>query len=104
MPRLLRMVIVLLLTTSLTTAVLAAPLSGALPRRSAVTAPSSMRFLAQIWSLLSQLWPKNGSEADPNGAWIKNGSQVDPSGNPLPPSNSTTTGDNGSQMDPDGVH
>ena len=105
MPRLLRLALVLLLTASITTtAVLAAPLSGAQPRRSAVTAPSSMSLVAQVWRFLSGLWFKNGPDADPNGAWTKNGSDVDPSGRPLPPPSSTTTSDNGHQVDPNGLH
>jgi len=92
MSRWLRMTLVLLLSASIAgSVVLAAPLSGAHPRRSADTSPISMSLVAQVWRFLSE-------------HWLKNGSHVDPSGNPLPPPSSTTTGDNGSQADPDGVH
>ena len=105
MSRRLRMSLVLFLTASIAgSAVLAAPLSGSLPRQSAVTVPSPMSLVAQAWSFLSQLWFKNGSEADPNGAWAKNGSDVDPNGRPLPPPGSTPTGDNGAEVDPNGLH
>ena len=92
MSRWLRMTLVLLLTASIAgSAALAVPLSGAHPRRSANTSPTSMSLVAQVWRFLSE-------------RWLKNGSQADPDGNPLPPPSSTTTGDNGSDVDPNGVH
>jgi hypothetical protein len=105
MPRLLRMTLVLLLTASITTtAVMASPLSGVQFRRSDITAPFPRNVVAQAWRFLYELWFKNGSDVDPDGVWAKNGSHVDPSGNPLPPADSTTTGDNGAQGDPNGLH
>jgi len=105
MPRLLRMTVVFLLTASLAaTAVVAAPFSGGQPRRSAIASPTPMNLVAQVLRFLSELWFKNGAQGDPNGAWTKNGSQADPSGSPLPPPSATPTGDNGSQMDPNGLH
>lgn len=104
MSRSLRTILVLLLAATLaTTAVLADPLRGAQPRRSAVAVSDPMDFAARLWSWLTRVGGKNGSQMDPSGATTKNGSQMDPNGNSSQsPAPATANGDNGSQMDPDG--
>jgi hypothetical protein len=104
MSRSLRTILVLLLAATLaTTAVLADPLRGAQPRRSAVAVSDPMDLAARLWSWLARVWGKNGSQADPDGVTTKNGHQVDPSGNgSQSPAPVTANGDNGYQIDPNG--
>jgi hypothetical protein len=92
--RLPRIALVLLLAAVLsTTAVLAASDPETQPRRSVISISTPIDLVCQLWSVLTRIWSKNGSEVDPDGIQIKNGSQTDPSGLPTK---------NGSQMDPDG--
>jgi hypothetical protein len=104
MSRSLRMILVLVLAATLaTTAVLADPLRGAQPRRSAVAVADPMDFAARLWSWLARVWGQNGSQVGPNGVTVKNGSMVEPNGGGLQsPAPVTANGDNGSQMDPNG--
>jgi hypothetical protein len=103
MPRLTRMALALPLAAILaTTALLAAPPGGDQPWLSAVTASGPMDLATQLWSFLTSIGSKNGSQADPSGVQTKNGSQADPSGNSLAPIPATTKGNNGYQAEPNG--
>ncbi len=104
MPRLYRMALVLLLAAILTTtAVLAVPRPGAQPRQSLISASAPIDLASQLWSFLTRVWTKNGSEMDPNGVRTKNGSEMDPDGHKLQILIPVTTNqDKGHQVDPNG--
>lgn len=105
MSRLLRMIVVLVLAATLASpALLAAPLRSPQVRGGAVGAPVSLDFVGWLWSWVSSVWGKNGSQADPDGVQIKNGSMIEPDGNTLQsPAPATANADNGHQVDPDGA-
>ncbi len=99
MPRLSRMALVLLLAAILaTTAASAHPIWGAQPRRSTTMTFAPMDLVAQVWSFLSRVWTKNGSQMDPSGLQTKNGSEMDPDGLKLQTSVPVTV----PKMDPNG--
>jgi len=90
MPRFSRMVLTLFLATVLaaTAALAQSPAASAVrPIRLAASAPPDL--FAQLWSLLTAPWSKNGCEADPSGRCLPKGS-------------GPTTVDNGCELDPDG--
>jgi len=85
------MVFALLIAAILTTtATLADSRQGARPRQIEIAAATPMDLAARLWSLLAQVWTKNGSQMDPDGNRLQT---------PVP---AATNGDNGHQVDPDG--
>ena len=97
MPRLTRIILVLVLTSlfTATVALAQAPSTSIRPRH--LIGAASPDLLERLWSLLSQPWSKNGCQVDPNGRsqTAKNGCQVDPSGG-------YQTVKNGCEVDPNG--
>jgi hypothetical protein len=100
--RLLRISLVLLLAASLsTTAVLAASGQEIQPRWSVISTSTPVDLVSQLWSFLTRIWSKNGSEMDPSGVRTKNGSDMDPNGNKLQTPNAAPMNQgNGHQVGP----
>jgi hypothetical protein len=89
MTRWTRIALVFLLVAALaTTAVPAAPLSGAGPGADRIVVSTPLDLLARAWDFLASLWSKNGCQVDPSGLCLpdqgsgttKNGCGADPNG------------------------
>jgi len=80
----------LCLTLSAPVVSAAAPKAG--QRRYA--APSTLQAMGRLWHALRNVWGANGSSIDPFGK----------AGTTTPPPPQTTSSDNGSTIDPFGVH
>ncbi len=97
MPRLTRMVLVLVLTSMLTATVALAQAPSALIGPRQLLEPSPPDVFNWLWSRMA-FWSKNGCEADPDGRCLttKNGCEADPDGRCL-------TTKNGCEADPSGA-
>src|SRR5262249_29649907 len=68
--------------------------------------PAAPGLFARLWSLMSQVWGKNGCELDPNGRCLQqgaspfNGCELDPSGRCR--ADQSPLQKNGCEVDPDG--
>jgi hypothetical protein len=71
----------------------ALPHGGEAALRAAERPQAGQSLFAKAWTLLSALWAENGSILEPDGAGASSGT-----GTP----NATTTGDNGSGLEPNG--
>lgn len=97
MPRLTRMVLVLLLSSIFAATVVQAQAPSTSIRPRHITESAPFEIFDRLLKLLAQPWNKNGCEADPNGRCLKakNGCELDPNGR-------CVAAKNGCQVDPDG--